>query len=386
MYERLLKCATQRSFFLFGARGCGKSTLLEKLFPEGTALWIDLLDTEQYSRFLQYPSDLYRIATNLPEIYTHIVIDEVQKVPLLLNEVQRLMRKKKIAFILSGSSARKLKQGAANLLAGRAFVYHLYPLTHKELSKDFNLELAMRWGTLPEIVSFSNESDRHKFLQAYVETYLKEEIWDEHFIRQLPPFRRFLEVAAQSNGKLINYSNIAQDVGVDDKTVKAYYSILEDTLLGFYLEPFHNSFRKRLNERPKFYFFDTGVVHELTKTSSVPLMPHSKRYGDTFGHWIVLEIQRLASYLNMNFRLSFIRTASGVEADLVIERPNKVPILLEIKSSQRITEKEMGSFMRLTRDFGECEAIVLSQDPYVQTFEHVTAYPWKQGLDYIVQT
>lgn len=383
MYKRLLKLATTRSFFLFGARSTGKSTLLEEIFPEDGVFWLDLLDSEQYKRFSQNPSDLYRIVMALPDTCTHVVIDEVQKVPILLNEVQRLMRKTKKTFVLSGSSARKLKQGGANLLAGRAFVYHLFPLTSIELADTFQLEEALQWGTLPEIFSLSSDLEKQKLLESYIETYLKEEIWDEHVIRELPPFRRFLDVAAQCNGKIINYSKIARDVGVDDKTVKAYFSILEDTLLGFFLEPHHNSFRKRLSEKPKFYFFDTGVTRTLARTAQVPLEPHTTAYGDAFEHFLLLEIHRLADYFNQQFRFSFIRTPGGVEADLVIERPAKPPLIIEIKSTNRLQDVDISSFVRLTADIEPCEAICLSRDPYLQRFDHVTAYPWQQGLKHI---
>ena len=156
-------------------------------------------------------------------------------------------------FIMTGSSARKLKKGGANLLAGRAFVFDLFPLSFLELKDKFDLEHALRWGTLPQIFQCNTDLERQQFLRAYAHTYLKEEIWEEHFIRQLDPFRRFLEVAAQCNGKIINFSNIARDVGVDKKTIQSYFSILEDTLIGFYLEPYQNSFRKRLSQKPKFY-------------------------------------------------------------------------------------------------------------------------------------
>src|SRR5262249_49338830 len=151
-------------------------------------------------------------------------------------------------FVMRGSSARKLKREGVNLLAGRAFVFHLFPLTFLELGDQFDLDFVLQWGSLPQVFGFDEKNERSQFLLAYANTYLKEEIWNEHFIRNLNPFRKFLEVAAQRNGKIVNYSNIARDVGVDDKTVVSFFSLLEDTLVGFFLEPFHNSFRKRLSE------------------------------------------------------------------------------------------------------------------------------------------
>ena len=199
-------------------------------------------------------------------------------------------------------------------------------------------------------------------------------------IRKLQPFRRFLEVAAQCNGKIINYANIARDVGVDGKTIKEYFFILEDTMIGFFLEPFHNSFRKRLVEKPKFYFFDPGVVRSLSRRLSVPLTPKTAAYGEAFEHFILLEFIRLASYFQPDYRFSFIRTAADVEIDLVIERPGKPLLCIEIKSSDTINEIDISSFIKITKDIHNCEAIVLSQDRFMKKFDHVTCYPWKQGL------
>lgn len=218
------------------------------------------------------------------------------------------------------------------------------------------------------------------FLRAYADTYLKEEIWNEQVIRKLNPFRRFLEVAAQSNGKIISYANIARDVGVDDKTIKEYFVILEDTMIGFFLEPFHHSFRKRLVEKPKFYFFDPGVVRSLSRQLSVPLTPKTAAYGEVFEHFILLEFLRLGSYFQPDYRFSFIRTAGDVEVDLVIERPGKQLLCIEIKSSDTINESDISSFKKITKDIENCEAIVLSQDRFMKKFDHVTCYPWKQGL------
>lgn len=380
MFPRLLKFSQKHSLFLFGARGTGKSTLLRERFDRDRCLWLDLLDSSIEDQFLRQPNDLYGIVKALPPETTHVIIDEIQKIPKLLDEVHRLIEETDKIFILTGSSARKLKRGGSNLLAGRAFVYHLHSLSSFELDDQFDLENALRWGTLPKIFSLESEEAKNDFLRAYADTYLKEEIWNEQVIRKLQPFRRFLEVAAQCNGKIINYANIARDVGVDDKTIKEYFYILEDTMIGFFLEPFHNSFRKRLVEKPKFYFFDPGVVRSLSRRLSVPLSAQTAAYGEAFEHFVILELIRLASYFQPDYRFSFIRTSGDVEVDLVVERPGKQLLCIEIKSSNSVNEGDMNSFKRLTADIPDCEAIVLSQDRFIKKFDHVTCYPWKQGI------
>lgn len=381
MFPRLRHFSHKRSFFLFGPRGTGKSTLLKKRFNLNECLWLDLLDAEVEERFFRNPKELYTIVKALPKTIPYIVIDEIQKIPKLLDEVHRLIEESDKIFILTGSSARKLKHGGANLLAGRAFVYHLYSLSCFELDHQFDLTQALHFGTLPKIFSLHDSEERSEFLRSYSDTYLKEEIVSEQVVRKLPPFRRFLEVAAQCNGKIINYSNIARDVGVDDKTIKEYFHILEDTMIGFFLEPFHNSFRKRLVEKPKFYFFDLGVVRSLSRRLSVPLIPKTAGYGEAFEHFILLEFVRLASYFQPDYRFSFIRTSADVEIDLVVERPGKPLLCIEIKSSETVDEKDLTSFKKLTKDIQDCEAIILSQDRFMKKFEHVTSYPWKQGIE-----
>lgn len=383
MFSRLRHFSHKHSFFLFGPRGTGKSTLLKKRFDKDVCLWLDLLDSGIEDQFFRNPSQLYAIVKALPDEIVYVVIDEIQKVPKLLDEVHRLIEETDKIFILTGSSARKLKHGGANLLAGRAFVYHLYALSCFELKNQFELEKALHWGTLPKIFSLGEDADKEMFLRSYADTYLKEEIWNEQVVRKLQSFRRFLEVAAQCNGRILNYANIARDVGVDDKTIKEYFFILEDTMIGFFLEPFHNSFRKRLVEKPKFYFFDTGVVRSLARRLSIPLTPKTAAYGEAFEHYILLEFIRLGSYFQPDYRFSFIRTTNDVEIDLVIERPGKPLLCVEIKSSDSIDDINISAFKRITKDIENCEAIVLSQDRFMKKFDHVTCYPWKQGIEEI---
>lgn len=380
VFSRLRRFSHQHHFFLFGPRGTGKSTLLKERFEKSHCLWLDLLDSSIEEEFLRNPSHLYSIIKAQPPAKTHIVIDEIQKVPKLLDEVHRLIEEKERIFILTGSSARKLRHGGANLLAGRAFVYHLYALSYFEVKEVFDLNKALHFGTLPKIFSLKEDTDKANYLRSYADTYLKEEIWNEQVIRKLPPFRRFLEVAAQCNGKIINYSNIAKDVGVDDKTIKEYFCILEDTLIGFFLEPFHHSFRKRLVEKPKFYFFDPGVVRSLARRLSVPLIPKTAAYGEAFEHFLILEFIRLASYFEPDYRFSFVRTAGDVEIDLVVERPGKPLLCVEIKSRDSIDESDITAFSRLIKDIENCEAIVLSQDRFLKKFGQVVCYPWQEGL------
>lgn len=385
MFPRLLKLTKKRSFFLFGARSTGKSTLLKQSFSEPETLWCNLLKPQEEERFSRKPETLYDMVTALPEEITHVVIDEIQKVPKLLDVVHLLMGETRKKFVMTGSSARKLKRGGANLLAGRAFVYHFFPLTFLEIGEKFNLDFVLQWGSLPEVFALEDDKERMQFLQAYANTYLKEEIWDEHFIRNLEPFRKFLEVAAQSNGKIVNYSNIARDVGVEDKTVASFFSLLEDTLIGFFLEPFHNSFRKRLSEKPKFYFFDLGVVRALSRRLTIPLVERTIAYGDAFEHFVIAEIMRLASYVEPDYRFSYLRTPSDVEVDLIVERPGLPLLFIEIKSSTDVNRTDLSSLSRLARDHGNCEAICLSNDPYLKKFENVVCYYWRDGIKMLFQ-
>ncbi|MBS0352060.1 MAG: ATP-binding protein [Proteobacteria bacterium] len=381
LLHRLLKLPKNNHFFLFGPRNTGKSTLLEHNFPAESSLIIDLLDSAEEDRFARNPNELVQIVAALPETTTHVIIDEIQKIPRLLDIVQQLMRKTHCYFIMSGSSARKLKKGGANLLAGRAFVYHLFPFTSLELGIQFNLDTALQWGTLPQILNCNDNHDRQEFLHAYAHTYLKEEIWNEHVIRQLDPFRRFLEVAAQCNGKIINFSNIARDVGVTDKTISSYFSILEDTLIGFFLESFHNSFRKRFSNRPKFYFFDTGVVRALTRTTSIPLVPRTNDYGNAFEHFIILECRRLAEYHRREYRFSYLRTVNDAEIDLIVERPGKPLLCIEIKSSTQINREEIRPFITLSADIPNSEAVVFCNEKYAKKIDNVLILPWQKGLE-----
>lgn len=381
MLPRLLSLPAHQSCFVFGARNTGKSTLVLATYAKESTHLINLLDPAVEDHYSREPQALAALVRGFAPTITHVVIDEIQKIPALLNVVHLLMEEKKnLKFILTGSSARKLKQAGVNLLAGRAFVYHLYPFTCFELGDHFKLDEVLQFGSLPKIHDYHTNDEKQQFLQAYAQTYLKEEIWYEHLIRKLEPFRRFLEVSAQMNGKIINMSSIAKDVGVDDKTIKEYYSLLEDTLIGFILEPFNHSFRKRLIAHPKFYYFDTGVVRALSRQLSVALLPSTSAYGEAFEHYIILECVRLASYYHSEFRFSYLRTKDDVEVDLVVERPGLPLLFIEIKSAASVSEAQLHSFIQLSRDFGECEAVCFSQGADVMQYEHVKVMPWKRGL------
>ncbi|MFM8454067.1 MAG: ATP-binding protein [Gammaproteobacteria bacterium] len=385
MLDRMIQLDNSYSFFLFGARGTGKSTWLKHCYNTENTYWIDLLNLEEEESLSKQPNDLFNRVLSLPESITHVVIDEIQKIPKLLDVVHRLIENETIdkIFILTGSSARKLKYGGANLLAGRAFVYHLFPFSYLELKEQFNLGFALTWGLLPKIYLFTSDKQRLKFFQAYTNIYLKEEVWAEHLIRKLPPFRRFLEVAAQANGKIINYSNIAKDVGVDDKTVHSYFVILEDTLLGFFLEPYHHSFRKRLSEKPKFYFIDVGIARALSKHLSIPVQPKTSYYGEIFEQFIVVECFKCMNYFSSEYQMYYLRTKDDAEIDIIVTRPGKPLLCIEIKSSSQISEPDLKSFINLTKDLAkslECEAVCFSQDPHPKQIENVLVLPWAIGI------
>lgn len=381
MLYRLITLPKNRSFFVFGARGVGKSTLLRYIFSEQDTVWINLLGAEEENRFSRHPDELAIVARSLPAEKKYIIIDEIQKIPKLLDIIHTLIEEKlPIHFIMIGSSARKLKRGGANLLAGRAFVYHLFPFSYLEMGNAFCLQQTLEWGSLPITTLSSNEDERYLYLQAYANTYLKEEIWSEQFIKNLDPFRRFLEVAAQMNGKILNYANIARDVGVSENTVKKYFSLLEDTLIGFFLEPFHHSFRKRLRTSPKFYFFDIGITRTLARLVRIPLRESTSAYGETFEHFIILECMKLADYYSLDYRFSYLCTKDGAEIDLIVDRPQQPYLFIEIKSSKEIVPQSLKSLGQLAKDFKNCEAICFSQDIYIKKYGNITLYPWKEGI------
>ena len=380
MISRSLLLPKDEHFLLFGARNTGKSTLIHATFSPANTHVIDLLLPAEEERFQRHPDELIAQVKALPDNITHVVIDEVQKVPKLLDSVHYLIEHTNKYFVLTGSSARKLKQGGANLLAGRAFVYHLHPFSFDELGAAFDLDQALNYGLLPSVCRYQQPNKKIAFLQAYTRTYLKEEVWAEHLIRKLAPFQRFLEVAAQCNGKPLNYSNIARDVGVDVKSVQQYFTILEDTLLGFYLPAFRHSFRKRLSQQPKFYFFDMGVARALNRTVTVPLSPQTYGYGDLFEQFVILECMKANDYRALDYRFSYLRTHGDVEVDLLVERPGKPLLMIEIKSTHQVSAQHISNLSKLAREFGTCEAVCLSQDTHAKQYDNVLVLPWREGL------
>jgi predicted AAA+ superfamily ATPase len=378
MYQRAAKILTTNSFFLFGARGTGKTTLLKQLFNQQHAYYINLLDPRILNRFQAYPDEFSKEILACQKEW--IIVDEVQKAPALLDLVHYHIEEHGKRFVLTVSSARKLKLGAANLLAGRAFVYKLFPLTHRELGNDFDLDNALSFGTFPNIYSFNNDEERKLFLYAYADTYLKEEILEEQIVRTVPPFRRFLDIAAQLNSEQIALTNLARDIASDAKTVSRYYTIMEDTLLGFFVEPYHTSIRKRLKQAPKFYWIDTGLVRALTGSIETKLLPNSFEYETLFESFIVNEIHRLLTYKNKKFNLSFIRTKYGAEIDLVLERPGMPTALIEIKSSRQVTEQHIKGLKSFLTDFTNCNAYCLSNDKRRRSFGKIVSCYWEEGL------
>lgn len=380
MFERFLELSQNQSAFLFGARGVGKTTLLNSLPWLKNALMINLLEAKTENHFARNPDALTDIVKALPDEQTHVIIDEIQKLPKLLDIVHHLIETTDKIFILTGSSAKKLRHGGANLLAGRALLYNLFPLTYEEVKDQFNLTEALQYGMLPKLFDLANDLEKQLFLETYVNLYLREEVWAEKYVRDLAPFRHFLEVAAQCNGKKVILSNIAKDVGVSDYTVQDYFSILEDTLIGYYLHPFQHSFRKRLSKKPKFYFFDTGVVRALMRLVEIPLSEGTSAYGEAFEHFVINQCLQLASYRHRFYRFSYLATKDDAEIDLVVERPGQKILFIEIKSTPIVEARHLSTLKQLAKDFGDCEAVCFSRDIYPKKIDNISVYPWELGV------
>lgn len=380
MFVRQLNPLLSNSFFLFGARGTGKSTLIKSLLADRKTLLIDLLDPRVYDEYLVNSGLLLERFGGQNQTYEWIILDEVQRLPNILNEVHKLIFDNNQKFVLTGSSARKLKRGGANLLAGRAYTYNLFPLTHVEYGSELKLDEVLQWGSLPKIGLDKDPAERREYLNAYVSTYMKEEIIAEQVARKIEGFRKFLKVAAQTNGSILVYDKIAKDVGLDSTTVKSYFQILEDTLVGFLLPAFHRSVRKQQRQAPKFYFFDCGVQRALLGIADHPVTPATYGYGKAFEHFIILEIVRLTSYARKNVELSYLRTKDDAEIDLIIERPGCPIVIAEIKSSNQVDATEINKLARFKAEFPGCRAIIISNESMPRVSNGVEVLPWQQGV------
>lgn len=381
MYLRHLNLEKNVSQLLLGPRGTGKSTLTKSQFSGDSVHYIDLLIPSEEDRFARDPDLLIRVVDAFQGRISHVVIDEIQKVPALLDVCHHLIESTPIHFILTGSSARKLKRGGANLLAGRALSQFLYPFTVFELETSFDLHKALNWGMLPKVWNIGSEKLKRKFLETYALTYLKEEIQAEQLVRAVDPFRKFLSIAAQMNGKLINFNSIAKDIGVDGKTVKNYFQILEDTMIGSFLEPYNSSVRKRFRKSPKFYFFDVGVQRALSRQTTINLVEETFAWGNAFEHFVITQIMQLSTYSGNQFEFCFAMSENDVEIDLICDRPGKVPLLVEIKSTKKITAAHVKSLLGLGRDISpDGELLLLSCDPLSQNMNGVSCLYWRDGL------
>lgn len=370
------------SFFLFGPRQTGKSTLVDRLLSGKSALKFDFLKTEVALLYKSNPKLFRSHAEKFIQDQEQplIVIDEVQKVPEILDNVQLLMHEnKQVQFILTGSSARKLKRGGANLLGGRAIEYHLYPLTFSELGKNFDLHQILGRGSLPSIVDLET-SLAEQILRTYVSIYMKEEIMDEALVRNIVPFNRFLEIAADQNGQLTNYTNIASDVGIASKTIQAYYQILEDTLVCTRVLPYLRGARRRLNQQSKYYFFDTGVTNLLCKHSIKPPVPATSLFGRLFEHYIFLEFQRLAHYFHDPISIYHWRDSNDNEVDLIIEGADEL-LAIEIKSRESVSARDLKGLFRFGKDYPQAKLICLSTTEHPYRLEQVEVHPWKMFFE-----
>lgn len=367
MIERILKKEdfAEESFFLFGSRQTGKSTLLLTLFPH--ALFYDLLENNTFERLQRNPS-LLRQDLEMCGEGTLVIIDEVQMLPQLLNEVQWLMVRRNLRFILSGSSARKLRRSGANMLGGRAIWKSLYPLVSAEIP-DFNLIKAVNQGMLPRHY-LADEKAYWAMLQAYVSVYLREEIKAESLVRNLGVFNRFLEAAAFTDGEMVNYNNIAQDCGVDAKTVKEYFSILEDTLVGFMVPAYTRTVKRRVRQSPRFYYFDVSVPNYLLGRRV--LQPGSDDFGHAFEHLIIQEIKAFMGYHHIENALSYWHTYNDYEVDAVL---GNAEVAIEIKSSVEVQSRHLRGLKAFKEEFPEARLIVVSLDERPRLFNDVEILP-----------
>lgn len=367
MYSRIvnLSIADSDSIFVFGARQTGKSTLLMERHPD--AKWYDLLDSRTLERLRRSPSILGQELAMLPND-SMVVIDEIPLLPELLNEVHRMIVQKNLRFVLCGSSARKLKRQGTNTLGGRAIPMRLFPLVSAEIP-DFDLLKAVNQGMLPRHYIADSEVAWRR-MQAYIGVYLKEEIKAESLVRNLQAFNRFMEVAALTDGEMVNYTNIASDCGIDSKTVKEYFSILEETFVGYMVPAYQKVVKRKLRQAPKFYYFDVCVPNYLLGRKR--LTPGSADFGHAFEHLIIQELVAYLSYNNKDNALSYWHTYTDQEVDAVL---GDAKVAIEIKSSTQVQPRQLSGLKAFKEEHPDARLVMVSLDAQPRLLNGVEIYP-----------
>jgi len=345
MYERAIALppAGKRTFFLWGPRQTGKTSLLERTYPD--APFVSLLRSQELTELRSRPGRLRERVLDSKARF--VVIDEVQKVPELLDEIHYIIEKDRVAFGLCGSSARKLKRSHANLLGGRAVRHELFGMTSHELGSDFDIVTILNRGTLPAIYG---DADHGPLLRAYCADYLKEEIFDEGLVRKLAPFSHFLEFAALGDSEILSLESFARDVGVSGPTIKSYFEILCDTLVGNLLPAYTLRPKRKIVRAPKFYFFDVGVVNHFAQRGT--LKPRSELFGKAFENWIHHELRAYLSYSGRGEGLSFWKVHQGPEVDFIV---GKMIAAIEAKASEQIHADHLKGLRELAKDYPEAK-------------------------------
>jgi uncharacterized protein len=367
--EQIFKGSENESIFLWGARQTGKSTLLKMLYPD--AIYFDLLLSDVFNRFLSNPA-LLRETLETETGNPVVIVDEIQRIPALLNEIQWLIVNRNRRFVLSGSSPRKIVRSGGNLLGGRAARYELYPLIYKEIP-DFDLVKALTNGLLPRHYMSKNAT---RLISSYIGSYLRDEIMAEARIRNISSFSRFLEMAAFSNGEIVNYSNIATDCGVSPPTVKEYFQILEDTLIGRFMPSFQKRPKRRVILSPKFYYFDVGIANFLLKRGSVT--PGSEAFGRAFEHFIYHELYAHSHYSDMHYPISYWRTTSQIEVDFIL---GDLDAAVEVKATTMAHENHLRGLLSFAAEYNVKRLILVSNDPLPRKSGRIDILPWRVFLD-----
>ncbi len=369
MYPRLLTPQKHSSFFLFGPRGTGKSTWLKQNYPQATL--IDLLDSGLYPRLLAAPETLSRYITNEKE---PVIIDEIQRIPELLNEVHRLIESRKLLFILTGSSARKIRKSGVNLLAGRALISNLYPLVAQEMGGDFNLRKALQFGLMPAAV---NHPDPKSYLQSYVAAYIREEVMQESLVRNIGAFSRFLEAASFSQAQVLNVAAVAGECQIERKVVENYFTILEDLLIAQRLPVFSKRAKRELIVHKKFFYFDVGVYRTLRPSG--PLDTPDEGDGAGLETLFYQHLRALNQYDHKEYEIFYWRTKNKLEIDFVLYGPRGI-LAFEIKRSANIKKQDLLALTEFKKDYPQANSYLVYGGEHQQTIDGITLLPYEKAI------